>query len=127
MQLDGIIIYIINGCAVGPDTLTCTCKIAETSNCPESRESESSIEQASVTSGSSMDSSSSKLLLEVLKAPTLWEIARKRALCRLNLKMWGLINEHKLRIIGEIEEHNWQKFGAVLCRMKQIKPHIVDQ
>ena len=37
----------------------------------QSRESESSIEQASAASGSSMDSSSSKLPLDVLKAPVL--------------------------------------------------------
>ena len=62
--------------------------MAETPNCPESRESESSIEQASAASGSSMDSSSSKSLLDVLKAPTLAEIARKRA-TRVNLSPSG--------------------------------------
>ena len=72
----------------GRDTLPCTCKMAETPNCPESRESESSIEQASAASGSSTDSSSSKSLLDVLKAPTLVEIARKRAV-RVNLPPSG--------------------------------------
>ena len=59
--------------------LPCTCKMVETPNCPESRESESSIEQASAASRSSTDSSNSKSLLDVLKAHTLAEIARKRA------------------------------------------------
>ena len=62
--------------------------MAETANCLESRESESSIEQASATSGSSTDSSNSKSLLDVLKAPTLAEIARKRAV-RVNFTPSG--------------------------------------
>ena len=62
--------------------------MAETPNCPESRESESSIEQASAASRSSTDSSSSKSLLDVLKAPTLVEIARKRDV-RVNLPPSG--------------------------------------
>ena len=68
--------------------VACTCKMAETSNCPESRESESSIEQASDVSGSSMDSSSSKFLLDVLKAPILGEIASKQAV-RVNFPPSG--------------------------------------
>ena len=59
-----------------------------TSKCPESRESKSSIEQANNTSGSSTDSSRSKLFLGVLKAPTLGEIARKWAV-RVNLPPTG--------------------------------------
>ena len=83
-QLDGIKTDVRSS----PDTLPCTYKMAETPNCPESRESESSIEQPSAASGSSTDSSSSKSLLDVLKAPTLAEIARKRAV-RVNLPPSG--------------------------------------
>ena len=59
-------------------------KMAEIPNCPESRESESSIKQASAASESSTDTSRSKSLLDVLKAPNPVEIARKRAV-RVNL------------------------------------------
>ena len=78
-QLDGILIYY-NIRMFGPDTLPCTCKMAETQNCPESRESESSIEQASAASVSSMDSSNSMSLLDVLKAHTLLPSGKHR--CR---------------------------------------------
>ena len=46
----------------------CTCKMVGTSKCPESRESKSSIEQANNTSGSSTDSSRSKVVSRSTKS-----------------------------------------------------------
>ena len=95
------------------DTLPCTCKMAETS---ESRESESSIEQASAASGSSTDSSSSKSLLDVLKAPTLVEIARKRAV-RVNLPPSG-----KRRCLGGRITSNLPQWSAVARKILFMQP-----
>ena len=101
----------------GPDTLPCTCKMAETPNCPESRESESSIEQASAASGSSTDLSNSKSLLDILKAPTLAEIARKWAV-RVNLPPSG-----KCRCRGgRITLSNLPQWSAVARKILLMQP-----